>query len=210
MKMNSYRNTVRKRDKRNERSERGGFTLVEVIVVLVILAVLAAIMIPALTGWIDKAQKKKDIVAAKAMMTATQAEFSELYGTEGPDALNDKSTLSGSGNLKDYDLSKKPIADRIKKLAGDDPYMFFIGTGKGNNKTFQVYFAGYWADKNKSKPVYFDGTKWTDVYPWEGKADGENMFQIPGYDKPVELHFFFIANGGKSNLSEAWGELHKQ
>ena len=78
MKMNSYINIVRKRDKRNERSERGGFTLVEVIVVLVILAVLAAIMIPALTGLIDKAQKKKDIVAAKAMMTATQAEFSEL------------------------------------------------------------------------------------------------------------------------------------
>lgn len=71
MKMESYINNVGKRNSRDERSERDGFTLVEVIVVLVILAVLAAIMIPALTGWIDKAQKKKDIVAAKAMMTAT-------------------------------------------------------------------------------------------------------------------------------------------
>ncbi|MEA5051016.1 MAG: prepilin-type N-terminal cleavage/methylation domain-containing protein [Oscillospiraceae bacterium] len=34
---------------------RGGFTLVEVVVVLVILAILAAIMIPSMTGWIDKA-----------------------------------------------------------------------------------------------------------------------------------------------------------
>ncbi|MDO4552010.1 MAG: prepilin-type N-terminal cleavage/methylation domain-containing protein [Bacillota bacterium] len=36
---------------------RSGFTLVEVIVVLVILAVLAAIAIPALTGYIDKANR---------------------------------------------------------------------------------------------------------------------------------------------------------
>ena len=33
-----------------------GFTLVELIVVLVILAILAALLVPALTGYIDKAQ----------------------------------------------------------------------------------------------------------------------------------------------------------
>ena len=37
------------------RSKKGGFTLVELIVVLVILAILAALLIPALTGYIDKA-----------------------------------------------------------------------------------------------------------------------------------------------------------
>ena len=37
---------------------RKGFTLVEVIVVLVILAILAAIMVPAMTGWIDKSKTK--------------------------------------------------------------------------------------------------------------------------------------------------------
>ena len=37
--------------------KKNGFTLVELIVVLVILAVLAALLVPALTGYIDKAAK---------------------------------------------------------------------------------------------------------------------------------------------------------
>ena len=42
--------------------EKKGFTLVELIVVLVILAILAALLIPALTGYIDKAKKKGGVV----------------------------------------------------------------------------------------------------------------------------------------------------
>ena len=37
--------------------EKKGFTLVELIVVLVILAILAALLIPALTKYIDKAKE---------------------------------------------------------------------------------------------------------------------------------------------------------
>ena len=37
--------------------DKKGFTLVELIVVLVILAILAALLVPALTGYIDKARK---------------------------------------------------------------------------------------------------------------------------------------------------------
>mgnify|MGYP002168544579 CR=1 FL=1 len=47
------------------RSKKGGFTLVELIVVLVILAILAALLIPALTGYIDKAKNKK--IVAESM-----------------------------------------------------------------------------------------------------------------------------------------------
>ena len=36
--------------------DKKGFTLVELIVVLVILAILAALLVPALTGYIDKAR----------------------------------------------------------------------------------------------------------------------------------------------------------
>jgi prepilin-type N-terminal cleavage/methylation domain-containing protein len=58
-----------------------GFTLVEVIVVLVILAILAAIAIPALTGYIDKAQDKQYIAEARNISMAVKTVLSEAYAS---------------------------------------------------------------------------------------------------------------------------------
>jgi prepilin-type N-terminal cleavage/methylation domain-containing protein len=61
------------------RRERAGFTLVEVIVVLVILAILAAIAIPALTGYIDKADDRKWIAQARDAAAAARTVIDEAY-----------------------------------------------------------------------------------------------------------------------------------
>ena len=58
-----------------------GFTLVELIVVLVILAILAALLVPALTGYIDKAREQSLTSEASMVLTAAQATVSEAYGT---------------------------------------------------------------------------------------------------------------------------------
>ena len=63
----------------NRKNSKKGFTLVEVIVVLVILAILAALLIPAMTGWIDKANEKSDYVAARTFLLAAQTLASEAY-----------------------------------------------------------------------------------------------------------------------------------
>jgi prepilin-type N-terminal cleavage/methylation domain-containing protein len=65
---------------RNDRRyRRAGFTLVEVIVVLVILAILAAIAIPALTGYIDKANTSQIKAKARTAAVAMQTILSEAY-----------------------------------------------------------------------------------------------------------------------------------
>ena len=62
--------------------EKKGFTLVELIVVLVILAVLAALLIPALTGYIDKANQEKIKTKTRMLVMAIQTEVSTAYAAK--------------------------------------------------------------------------------------------------------------------------------
>lgn len=64
------------------KKHRCGFTLVELIVVLVILAILAALLIPALTGYIDKAKKKQVVAETRMIHSAIQTVVSEVYASD--------------------------------------------------------------------------------------------------------------------------------
>lgn len=63
--------------------DKKGFTLVELIVVLVILAILAALLVPALTGYIDKANKEKVIAECRMAVMAVQTESTTIYAEKG-------------------------------------------------------------------------------------------------------------------------------
>ena len=60
-------------------NRKTGFTLVELIVVLVILAILAALLVPALTGYIDKAKEKQLIAETRLCVMAAQTLADEVY-----------------------------------------------------------------------------------------------------------------------------------
>lgn len=60
-------------------NRKKGFTLVELIVVLVILAILAALLVPALTGYIDKAKEKQIIAETRQAVMAAQTIADEAY-----------------------------------------------------------------------------------------------------------------------------------
>lgn len=85
-------------EKIRKMKNKKGFTLVELIVVLVILAILAALLVPALTKYIDKANEEKATSECRMVVMAAQTAGTEYY------AEND--SLSESGN-------KKPGTDKI-------------------------------------------------------------------------------------------------
>lgn len=65
--------------KKLKKNKKKGFTLVELIVVLVILAILAALLIPALTKYIDKAKNKDIIAETRQTVMAAQTLVDEAY-----------------------------------------------------------------------------------------------------------------------------------
>lgn len=86
--------------------DKKGFTLVELIVVLVILAILAALLIPALTGYIDKANAEKAVAETRMVVMAIQTESSSTYAKG---ELKNNSANKTDGNL--------PSTTNIDKLA---------------------------------------------------------------------------------------------
>ncbi len=102
------------RDKKLKENKKKGFTLVELIVVLVILAILAALLIPTLTGYINKAKEKSIIAETRQTVMAAQTLVDEYYGTL---TLNSSTTISVGDNEKDtvsdsaIVIAKASIAD---------------------------------------------------------------------------------------------------
>lgn len=97
--------------------EKCAFTLVELIVVLVILAILAALLVPALTGYIDKAKKEQTIADTRMLLTAVQTESSELYGKDGWKTLqNSLSTIASKDGsvISSLDMTPASMSETLK------------------------------------------------------------------------------------------------
>jgi prepilin-type N-terminal cleavage/methylation domain-containing protein len=62
---------------------RDGFTLVEVIVVLVIIAILMAFAVPAMTGYIYRANQAQYVAEARDKAVAVRSVLAELYAAGG-------------------------------------------------------------------------------------------------------------------------------
>lgn len=134
------------------RSKKGGFTLVELIVVLVILAILAALLIPALTGYIDKAKDKNVIAETRQVVMAAQTIADESYAQ--------KSGMAAA------DLKKSEVAKLSEVTLDTDDVIFVNSDGKieyvqheaTNGKTCWYDGSSYITDSTKKPTAPTAGT----------------------------------------------------
>lgn len=134
--------------KKLKNNKKKGFTLVELIVVLVILAILAALLIPALTGYINKAKEKSITAETRSAVMAAQTLVDEEYGAQD---LNDTTdiTYNQSGTAAAGD--KKITQSEIQDLAEVKGTIKSVTISKGKVTGLEYINSGKVCTYNKEK-----------------------------------------------------------
>lgn len=146
---------------RKNLKDKAGFTLVELIVVLVILAILAAMLVPALTGYIDKANKEKVTAECRQVVMAAQTEASTLYGKVDGGKIISIPDPDGLGK-KIEDLSETNGKFAITITAGG-----IVKNVKYQNSNWEVEY--------NNKSAFPDGSTVVDGYSDPKKIAAESL-----------------------------------
>lgn len=128
-----------------------GFTLVELIVVLAILAVLSAIMVPSLTGYIDKAKNTQLLSIARSVYTAAQIEVSEAYA-RGPMEVKSATNTTDSPAVGNFPSIRNIVENSEMKdwgFAGQD----YVDYKEGN--TVKYFVNGFGFQNNNNAKYHF-------------------------------------------------------
>ena len=146
-----------------KKQKQKGFTLVELIVVLVILSILAALLVPSLTGYIEKTHKTKVLAETRMVHTAVQTTVSEYYGT-------DKWAKYGEYlGVNAADISKYYLADKNASTDTEDGkekkarYEEIVKLAEVSKN--KCSFMGYFTEDGKVQLIiYKDGKGYVGIY----------------------------------------------
>ncbi|WP_455502121.1 type II secretion system protein [Gemmiger sp.] len=115
--------------------DKKGFTLVELIVVLVILAILAALLVPALTGYIDKAKEESIKSETRMVVMAAQTLIDEQYAKAPVNTVVtvkvDDSAATGYDSTNSEITLKKSDIENLSETKGTIGAITIDGTTKG-------------------------------------------------------------------------------
>lgn len=143
------------RNKKLKDNKKKGFTLVELIVVLVILAILAALLIPALTGYINKAKEKSITAETRQVVMAAQTLADEAYANSSAvqlEVVDDASKVTAGKTA----ITRKAILE-LAEVKGTIGTVTFDTTVSGKIATLQYTSGGktctYTADANEKYSV---------------------------------------------------------
>lgn len=163
-----------------------GFTLVELIVVLVILAILAALLVPALTGYIDKANKEKVVSETRMLHTAIQTEMSALYAK--PEWKNYTPIVDRNDVLAAKTSSDTSVTQRYNDIVALSE-LTSLSSDTG-------VFGAYVTETGKvASLVYYDGKGYVGVYLAQTQ-------EYLAYTKEEAPSYSFYANGSINLTTE--------
>ena len=94
----------------NLRKKKKGFTLIELMAVVAIIAILAAVLVPTVSGYIERSKKTAVITQVREAVNAI-----EIYNTTAKTPIADSETVSAAVNKLSEDIQPKDI----KKLGSE-------------------------------------------------------------------------------------------
>ena len=140
---------------RNRLNDNKGFSLVELIVVIAIMVILIAILVPNITGYINKSRDVSKSATAKSIYDAAYAYQTELIGQN---KIGDSKTVGTiEGALKDddsiykIDLSGEQTLSTGSTPGGDEDFALDVDSSTG--KIYVYYTSAVDPEKTLRYPA---------------------------------------------------------
>lgn len=210
---------------------RHGFSAAKAMILFFVIAALSATLIPMLTVHIQRANLRTYMFAARDVMESAQISFTELFA-KGESLVPENGTISGIDgsvvhleedgefNNNDVYLMGTQFVQDVFDLAGiesgEEPYALIFGLGSSDSdyntdssKAYKIYFALYWQDESDTDSViYFNGTKWTDSYPWMSNSHPKNYYLAADAEEPIKLQMYVFTFAGYDSDDAIDGWYH--